>query len=205
VQVPAKRHVREFPVSPQALVAPSTPLNVAHFLPGQYVDAVATSVGKGFQGVMRRHNMKGMSRTHGQTKTHRKMGASGGGTNPGRVIKGKRMAGHMGNIKVQALSLLVFRIDTRWNVLFLKGCIPGPKSVRPAPCCSSVAAAAALLPDRCRSFLIYFMKPGGGPPTRCLPQADHGLQASAPHCGAGYARPRRVSIRGAGKWRGHTR
>ncbi len=127
-----KRQVREFPVSADALVAPGTQLNVAHFLPGQFVDAVASTVGKGFQGVMRRHNMKGMSRTHGQTKTHRKMGASGGGTNPGRVIKGKRMAGHMGDVMTQALNLLVFRIDTRWNVLYLKGCIPGPTNVRAA-------------------------------------------------------------------------
>lgn len=127
--VPAKRRIVEFPVTADALIPVGTKLHVNHFVPGQFVDVMSTSIGKGFAGVMKRHGMSGQPRAHGQTKCHRKMGASGGGTNPGRVWPGKRMAGHMGMRKTMTFNLQVYKIDTRWDVLYLKGCVPGSDNV----------------------------------------------------------------------------
>ncbi|KAK2560711.1 39S ribosomal protein L3 [Acropora cervicornis] len=82
---------------------------------------------RGFQGVMKRWKMKGQPQSHGQTKTHRKMGASGGGTNPGRIFPGKRMAGHMGNKNCTKFAVRVLRINTNYNVLYIHGECPGKK------------------------------------------------------------------------------
>ncbi|XP_044175907.1 LOW QUALITY PROTEIN: 50S ribosomal protein L3-like [Acropora millepora] len=92
-----KKKVRSFSVTRNALLHPGTCLYAAHYYPGQYVKIQGVTKDRGFQGVMKRWKMKGQPQSHGQTKTHRKMGASGGGTNPGRIFPGKRMAGHMGN------------------------------------------------------------------------------------------------------------
>ena len=120
-----KRVVEQFKVSPGAVLPVGAAIDVAHFVPGQHVDVIGTTVGKGFAGVMKRHNMGGGNASHGATKMHRKMGATGGGQDPGRVWPGKRMAGHMGNAKTIIHSLQVYKIDTRWNVLYLHGAVPG--------------------------------------------------------------------------------
>ena len=94
------------------------------------VRAATCRIGKGTAGVMKRHGMKGGNASHGTTKTYRKMGATGGGQDPGRVWPGKKMAGRMGNKRVLTLSLQVHKIDTRWNVIYVKGCVSGAPGVR---------------------------------------------------------------------------
>lgn len=123
--VPPKRHVREFKVTQDALLPVGTPLNVAHFVPGQYVDVIGKTIGKGFQGGMKRHGFRGGPASHGNTKHHRTPGSIGAGGDPARVFPGKRMAGHMGNIDRWQLCLQVYKIDTRWNVIYVRGCVPG--------------------------------------------------------------------------------
>lgn len=95
------------------------------FVAGEMVDVTGTSKGKGFAGVMKRHNFHGGPRTHGQSDRERTPGSIGPGTTPGRVVKGKRMAGHMGNERVTTQNLKVVRIDTEKNLVLIKGAVPG--------------------------------------------------------------------------------
>uniref|UniRef100_UPI0037E983F6 large ribosomal subunit protein uL3m n=1 Tax=Semicossyphus pulcher TaxID=241346 RepID=UPI0037E983F6 len=126
--VPPKQKVVTFKVSDNAIVKPGTPLYAAHFRPGQYVDVTAKSIGKGFQGVMKRWGFKGQPATHGQTKTHRRPGASGPGGDPGKVFKGKKMPGMMGNTYITAHGLKIWRVNTKYNVLYVNGTIPGHRN-----------------------------------------------------------------------------
>ncbi len=96
-----------------------------HFTVGQFVDVTSTSIGKGFAGVMKRWNFKGLRATHGVSVMHRSHGSTGGRQDPGRVFKNKKMAGHMGQRQVTTLNLQVVAVDTENNVLMLKGCVPG--------------------------------------------------------------------------------
>ncbi|EDO33905.1 predicted protein, partial [Nematostella vectensis] len=121
-----KRKVCSFPVTPDALLTPGTPITAAHFYPGQYVKIQGVTKDKGFQGVMKRWGMGGQPASHGQSKTHRKMGATGGGQDPGRVWPGKKMAGHMGNKNCTLHAVRVHRINTKYNVLYVQGQCPGP-------------------------------------------------------------------------------
>jgi large subunit ribosomal protein L3 len=123
-----KRETVQFTVSDSSLYDVGTTLNADHFVPGQFVDVISDTIGKGYAGVMKRHNMKGGNASHGTTKSHRRMGATGGGTDPGRIWKGKRMPGRMGGKRVLTHSLQVYKIDTRWNVLYVKGCVSGAPS-----------------------------------------------------------------------------
>uniref|UniRef100_A0A8C3AWL8 Large ribosomal subunit protein uL3m n=1 Tax=Cyclopterus lumpus TaxID=8103 RepID=A0A8C3AWL8_CYCLU len=126
--VPPKHKVTTFKVSDNAVIKPGTPLYAAHFRPGQYVDVTAKSIGKGFQGVMKRYGFKGQPATHGQTKTHRRPGASGPGGDPAKVFKGKKMPGMMGNIFVTAYGLKIWRVNTKYNVLYVNGSVPGHRN-----------------------------------------------------------------------------
>ncbi|XP_077446847.1 large ribosomal subunit protein uL3m isoform X2 [Stigmatopora argus] len=126
--VPPKQKVTTFKVSDNALIKPGTPLFAAHFRPGQYVDVTAKSIGKGFQGVMKRWGFKGQPASHGQTKTHRRPGASGPGGDPAKVFKGKKMPGQMGNVYVTAYGLKVWRVNTKHNVLYVNGSVPGHRN-----------------------------------------------------------------------------
>ena len=96
-----------------------------HFKPGQFVDVTSTSIGKGFQGPMKRWNFRGLRATHGVSIRHRSHGSTGGRQDPGRVFKGKKMAGHMGQRRVTMLNLEVIEIDTTLGVIMLKGAVPG--------------------------------------------------------------------------------
>uniref|UniRef100_A0A7N6FKG5 Large ribosomal subunit protein uL3m n=1 Tax=Anabas testudineus TaxID=64144 RepID=A0A7N6FKG5_ANATE len=125
--VPPKQKVSTFKVSDNAIIKPGTPLYAAHFRPGQYVDVTAKSIGKGFQGVMKRWGFKGQPATHGQTKTHRRPGASGPG-DAAKVFKGKKMPGRMGNIYVTAYGLKIWRVNTKYNVLYVNGSVPGHRN-----------------------------------------------------------------------------
>ncbi|XP_065828175.1 large ribosomal subunit protein uL3-like [Oscarella lobularis] len=120
-----KKKIWEFPVTEDALLPPGTTILARHFLPGQYVDVTGITIGKGFQGVMKRHGMKGQPASHGVTKTHRKMGATGGGGDPGRIWPGKRMPGRMGNKRRVTMNLKVCRINNKYNVLYVKGGVSG--------------------------------------------------------------------------------
>jgi len=114
-----------FPVTKDALLAPGTPINANHFMVDQSVIVSGVSRDKGFQGVMRRWGMKGQPASHGQTKTHRKMGATGGGTRPGKVFPRKRMAGHMGGKWRRTKALRVWRVNFELNIIAVKGSVPG--------------------------------------------------------------------------------
>ncbi|TIA90451.1 hypothetical protein E3P99_01594 [Wallemia hederae] len=122
-----KKHSKEFRVTDDAAVPIGTTLSAAHFVPGQFVDVQATSNGKGFAGVMKRHNFKGLRATHGTSISHRSQGSTGANQDPGRVFPGKKMAGRMGGETTTVQNLKVIRVDTENNTLLLKGCIPGRK------------------------------------------------------------------------------
>ena len=97
------------------------------FEAGQKVDVRGTSIGKGFAGVIKRHNFAMQDATHGNSLAHRAPGSIGQNQTPGRVFKGKKMAGHMGNVQVAMQSLEVIRVDTERNLLLVKGAVPGTK------------------------------------------------------------------------------
>ena len=117
-------------------LTPGHTLNVTAFEAGQKVDATGTSIGKGYAGVVKRHNFSTQDASHGNSLAHRAPGSIGQNQTPGRVFKGKRMAGHMGNVRRTAQNLEIVRIDEARNSLLIKGAIPGPKGgriiVRPA-------------------------------------------------------------------------
>ena len=117
-------------------LAPGYILNVTTFEAGQKVDATGTSIGKGYAGVVKRHNFRTQDASHGNSLAHRAPGSIGQNQTPGRVFKGKRMAGHMGNVRRTMQNLEIVRIDEARSSLLIKGAIPGPKGghviMRPA-------------------------------------------------------------------------
>ncbi|KAJ9119605.1 hypothetical protein QFC22_003314 [Naganishia vaughanmartiniae] len=123
--VQPKMVVKEFRVTQDAVLPVGAELSVAHFVPGQYVDVTADSIGKGFAGVMKRHNFAGLKASHGVSLTHRSAGSTGQHQDPGRVLPGKKMGGHMGTTRTTVQNLPVLRIDTALNLLFVKGNVPG--------------------------------------------------------------------------------
>ncbi|PPQ93253.1 hypothetical protein CVT25_015251 [Psilocybe cyanescens] len=124
-KVPPKRIVKEFPVTPDALVPVGTTLSAIHFVPGQFVDVVANSIGKGFQGGMKRWGFHGLAASHGVSISHRSSGSTGQHQDPGRIFPGKKMAGRMGNKRITTQNLPVVRVDTALNLIFVKGTVPG--------------------------------------------------------------------------------
>ncbi|KAJ3299813.1 54S ribosomal protein L9, mitochondrial [Kappamyces sp. JEL0829] len=124
-QVKPKKFLREFKVSEDACLPSGLPLRAAHFVAGQYIDVQATTIGKGFQGVMKRHGFKGGRATHGNSLSHRSLGSTGGCQDPGKVWKGKKMAGQMGGDRVTIQSLKVVKIDTVHDLIYVKGSLPG--------------------------------------------------------------------------------
>lgn len=109
-----KFKVHEFRVSPDAILPSGTALNARHFVPGQYVDVTGISIGKGFQGAMKRWGFKGQPATHGTSRTHRSLGSTGHRKTPGRTWKGKKMHGHMGRDRITVMGLMVYGIDVRF-------------------------------------------------------------------------------------------
>lgn len=102
-------------------------LKVDRFAVGQKVDARGCTIGKGFAGVVKRYNFRTQDATHGNSLSHRAPGSIGQNQSPGRVFKGKKMSGHMGNVMRTAQNLEVVRIDEQRNLILLKGAVPGPK------------------------------------------------------------------------------
>jgi large subunit ribosomal protein L3 len=121
------RVLKEFPLAPgtEAAPAPGHVVTVAIFSPGDLVKVSGTTKGRGFQGVVHRHGFGGGPATHGNTR-HRKPGSIGPGTDPSRVIKGKRLPGHMGAERHTEVGLQVVRVDPERNLLFVRGAVPGP-------------------------------------------------------------------------------
>ncbi|KAF5298398.1 hypothetical protein FQR65_LT01176 [Abscondita terminalis] len=121
-----KKYLARFFISPDAKLSPATPLTAMHFTVGNYIDVRGKTKYRGFQGVMKRHGFKGMPASHGVTKTHRRGGNIGGGGEKGRVWPGTKMPGHMGNRYRLAKGLKIWRINTKYNVLWVSGIgIPG--------------------------------------------------------------------------------
>jgi large subunit ribosomal protein L3 len=126
-KVEPKRRVVEFRVSPDNMVDVGQEIIAGHYLPGQYVDVTGTTVGKGFAGSMKRHNFGGGRATHGNSLSHRSHGSTGQCQDPGKVFKGKKMAGHMGATRVTTQNLEVIRIDNDRGLVLVKGAVPGSK------------------------------------------------------------------------------
>jgi large subunit ribosomal protein L3 len=125
--IPPVRHLREFRTSKSADYEVGQQLTVEQFAAGERVDVVGTTKGRGFAGVVKRHGFAGGVKTHGQSDRHRAPGSIGTTSSVGRVMKGKRMAGRMGNERFTSQNLEVIRIDTEKNLLAVKGSVPGPK------------------------------------------------------------------------------
>lgn len=123
-----KRALQEFKVTADAVLPVGCELTSAHFVPGQLVDVSATSKGKGFQGGIKRHNMQRQPKSHGNSLAHRALGGMGGCQDPGRVLPGKRMPGHMGGTKVTKLNLRVWKVEPRLNLIYVVGHVPGAKN-----------------------------------------------------------------------------
>jgi large subunit ribosomal protein L3 len=122
------KHLREFRVDEAPDVELGHRVDVTLFQPGDLVDVSGLSKGRGFAGVVKRHHFAGGPKTHGQSDRHRAPGAIGSGTTPGHILKGLRMAGHMGNQRVTVKCLEVVKADPDRNLLLLKGAVPGAKN-----------------------------------------------------------------------------
>jgi large subunit ribosomal protein L3 len=126
-KVEPKAALGEFRVGEDGLLNVGDEVHVGHFVAGQFVDVAGVSIGKGFAGAMKRHNFRGLRASHGVSVSHRSHGSTGNRQDPGRVFKGKKMAGHMGNRRVTVQNLEVFGVDPERGLILLKGGVPGPK------------------------------------------------------------------------------
>ena len=128
IKIKPKKVLKEFKVDGENILEIGTKLNVDHFKVDQFVDASSFSIGKGFAGVMKRHNFGGLRASHGVSISHRSHGSTGQNQDPGRVFKGKKMAGRMGNKKVTKQNLKIIEVDNVNNILIVKGSVPGKKN-----------------------------------------------------------------------------
>jgi large subunit ribosomal protein L3 len=126
-KVEPKRKVAEFRVSPDNLIEVGAEITADHFVKGQFVDITGTSQGKGFQGPMKRWNFGGLRATHGVSVVHRSHGSTGQRQDPGKVFKGKKMAGHMGAERVTTQNLEVVDTDKDRGLILVRGAVPGVK------------------------------------------------------------------------------
>ncbi|KAI9230664.1 MAG: 50S ribosomal protein L3 [Piptocephalis tieghemiana] len=121
-----KKKIMQFPISSmEAAPALGSTLSAAHFLPGQFVDVSAKTIGKGFAGAMKRWGFKGLKASHGVSASHRSMGSTGQCQDPGRVFKGKKMPGRMGGKRVTVQNLRVMKVDVGLGLIYVRGSIPG--------------------------------------------------------------------------------
>jgi large subunit ribosomal protein L3 len=125
--VEPKRKLAEFRVDAENLLPVGEEIIADHYFEGQFVDVTGTSIGKGFAGAMKRHNFGGLRASHGVSISHRSHGSTGQCQDPGRVFKGKKMAGHMGAARVTTQNLQVVRTDTDRGLIMVKGAVPGSK------------------------------------------------------------------------------
>jgi large subunit ribosomal protein L3 len=127
-KVEPKKKLAEFRVSDANILEVGAELGANHFIAGQFVDVTGTSIGKGFAGVMKRHNFAGLRASHGVSVSHRSHGSTGQRQDPGKVFKGKKMAGHMGAERVTTQNLQVVAVDLEENLILVKGAVPGAAS-----------------------------------------------------------------------------
>ncbi|MDD9977983.1 MAG: 50S ribosomal protein L3 [Boseongicola sp.] len=159
-KVEPKRKIAEFRVDPENIIGVGEEITANHYFAGQFVDVSGTSIGKGFAGAMKRHNFGGLRASHGVSISHRSHGSTGQCQDPGRVFKGKKMAGHMGAARVTTQNLQVVKTDADRGLIMVKGAVPGSKggwvtikdavkkpfpenAILPAALASDAAAAAA--------------------------------------------------------------
>ena len=128
IKIKPKKILKEFRVDNENILDVGTKLNADHFKVDQFIDASSFSIGKGFAGVMKRHNFGGLRASHGVSISHRSHGSTGQNQDPGRVFKGKKMAGRMGHTKVTKQNLKIIEIDIVNNLLIVKGSVPGKKN-----------------------------------------------------------------------------
>ncbi len=121
-------YLREFRVADAEAIKVGDKVDVGLFKEGDLIDIIGVSKGKGFAGVVKRHHFAGGPKTHGQSDRHRAPGSIGSTTSPGRVLKGRRMAGHMGTNRVTVRHLQVYKADPERNLLLVKGAVPGARS-----------------------------------------------------------------------------
>jgi large subunit ribosomal protein L3 len=126
-KVEPKKKLIEFRISPENQLEIGAEITVAHFIDGQYVDVTGTTIGKGFAGAMKRHNFRGLEASHGVSVSHRSHGSTGQRQDPGKVFKGKKMAGHMGATQITTQGLKVIASDVERGLLMVKGAVPGSK------------------------------------------------------------------------------
>jgi large subunit ribosomal protein L3 len=137
-----KKRLVEFRVSADALLEVGAEITAGHFLVGQFVDVIGTTKGKGFQGVIKRHHFGGLRATHGVSVSHRSHGSTGQRQDPGKVFRGKKMAGHLGDVRVTTQNLRIVSTDVEKGLIVVEGAVPGADggwvlvkdaSKRPAP------------------------------------------------------------------------
>jgi len=125
--VAPKRKLAEFRVSPENLIEVGAEISAEHYNAGQFVDIAGTSIGKGFAGAMKRHNFGGLRASHGVSISHRSHGSTGQCQDPGKVFKGKKMAGHLGAVRVTTQNIQVVKTDADRGLIMVKGSVPGAK------------------------------------------------------------------------------
>ena len=152
-KVEPKRKLVEFRVSNDNMIDVGEEIIAAHYMPGQFVDVTGTTIGKGFAGAMKRHNFGGLRASHGVSISHRSHGSTGQCQDPGKVFKGKKMAGHMGNTRVTTQNIQVVSVDVDRGLIFVKGAVPGPKGgwVTLKDAVKKPAHEAAIVPGALRS------------------------------------------------------
>jgi large subunit ribosomal protein L3 len=126
-KVEPKRKLKEFRVSPENVIPVGAEITVEHFVPGQFVDVTATSMGKGFAGGMKRWNFGGLRATHGVSISHRSIGSTGNRQDPGKVFKNKKMPGHLGAETTTTQNIVVVKTDLDRGLIMVKGSVPGVK------------------------------------------------------------------------------
>jgi large subunit ribosomal protein L3 len=126
-KVEPSRKLVEFRVTPDNLIDVGAEISADHFVEGQYVDVTGTSIGRGFAGSMKRHNFGGLRASHGVSISHRSHGSTGQRQDPGKVFKGKKMAGQMGDVRITTQNLKVVKTDTERGLVMVRGAVPGSK------------------------------------------------------------------------------
>ena len=122
-----KHRLVEFRVSEDNLIDVGAEITADHYVPGQKIDVTAATVGKGFAGAMKRWNFGGLRATHGVSVSHRSHGSTGQRQDPGKVFKGKKMAGHLGDERITTQNLIIAKIDTDRGLIMIRGAVPGSK------------------------------------------------------------------------------
>lgn len=153
IGVTPKKKIFNFKITPDAILPAGTKITARHFVPGQYLDVISVSQGQGFSGAIKRHNFASQEATHGNSLSHRKVGSIGQCQDPGKVFKGKKMPGNMGNSRVYTRNNLLYKIDVERNLLYLAAHIPGPAG---SMCVLKDAVGAQWAPENPPPFPTYF-------------------------------------------------